>query len=57
MGDKDLTLWLRLRDDASKSLQSLLPSLKQVGLAVGIAAAAGVALSISSFVDFPDISQ
>ena len=52
MTDKDLTLWLRLRDDASKQLRSLLPSLKQVGLAVGVAAAAGVALSISSFTDF-----
>ena len=52
MNDKDLTLWLRLRDDASKSLRSLLPSLKQIGTAVGIAAAAGVALSVNSFVDF-----
>ena len=52
MGDKDLTIWLRLRDDASKSLKALLPSLKQVGLAVGVAAAAGTALSISAFTDF-----
>ena len=52
MGDKDLTLWLKLRDEASGALKGLLPSLKQVGLAVGVAAAAGVALSISSFTDF-----
>ena len=52
VNDKDLTLWLRLRDDASKQLRGLLPSLKQIGLAVGLAAAAGVALSVSSFVDF-----
>ena len=32
MNDKDLTLWLRLRDEASASLRSLLPSLKQIGI-------------------------
>ena len=52
MGDKDLTLWLRLRDDATKGLKALLPSLKQVGFAVGVAAAAGTALSIASFNNF-----
>ena len=52
MSDKDLTLWLRLRDEASAGLKALLPSLKQIGLAVGLAAAAGVALSIGSFTDF-----
>ena len=52
MSDKDLTVWLRLRDDATSQLRKILPSLKRIGAAIGLAAAAGVALSVKSFIDF-----